>query len=93
MQKKKINLLYIEWCDAVTFNTGWENIEDILVWAKTENWVIRQAGFLIIENKEYVLLATKYNPQENSENKFSEITKIPKTWIRKRKTITSSYLV
>ncbi len=89
MRKQKINLVFVEWCDAVTYNDGWIDKESVLEWALNDDWVIKQSGFLIEENKKYIILASKYNPQEYTENKFSEITKIPKTWIKKRKTIIS----
>lgn len=83
-------LVYLEWCDAITMKNGWYNAETVKEWGRTQDWKIKQAGYIIEENKKYILLATKYNPQEAEESKFSEITKIPKTWIKKRITFFSS---
>lgn len=85
-----IALEYIEWCDAITSFDGWTDKQSILEWGKNTNWIIHQAGHVIEENKFYILLASKYNPQDD-EDKFSEITKIPTTWIKKRKIITSLF--
>ena len=82
-----MKLIYIEWCDAITKMDGWHNLEDAKDWANEEEWIIRQAGFLIEESKKYILLAGQYNPQKETEDQFANLTKIPKTWILKRKTI------
>jgi hypothetical protein len=87
---KKNKLLYVEWQDAITMKEGWYAKEDVIDWGKSEDWLIKQVGYLIKENKKYILLATKFNPQEYGENKYSEITKIPKGWIKKRRFISSS---
>jgi hypothetical protein len=80
-------LYYFEWCDAQTYVEGWHSEEDILRWAKTDNWIICQVGYLLIETKEYLVIATQHNPQIDTEDQFAEITKIPKTWIRRRKKV------
>lgn len=85
----KIKLEYIEWNDAITSFDGWTDRNSVIEWGQTEDWIVKQAGYIIDENKDYLLIASKYNPQTDGEDKFSEITKIPKTWIRKRKTISS----
>lgn len=69
---------------------GWYVKEDVLDWGKSNDWLIKQAGYLLKENKDYILLATKFNPQSYGEDKYSEITKIPKTWIKKRLNVISS---
>lgn len=83
----KIKLQYIEWCDAITMNNGWYLKEDVRDWGMSEDWLIKQAGYIVEENKKYILLASKYNPQKLGEDRYSEITKIPKTWIKKRRII------
>lgn len=82
MHKEKYKLIYLEWCDACGGDIGWCNSEDAKEWGK-EGFIIRQAGWLIEESDNHVLLAFKYNPQE-IEGKFSQLTRIPKTWIIKR---------
>jgi hypothetical protein len=86
----KYPLLYIEWCDAQTLVTEWQSAKEVLAWAKSEIIVICQSGYLLAESKKYLVLASKYNPQTDREDQFAEITKIPKTWITKRKRISIS---
>ncbi|HTA26186.1 MAG TPA: hypothetical protein VK809_00235 [Bacteroidia bacterium] len=88
MPKSNYPAIYIEWCDAMSNNDSWETQDQIIAWADTENWVIRQVGFIIKETKEYILLASKYNPQD-TQIRVDGCIKIPKTWVRKRKAISS----
>ncbi len=81
------HLYFVEWQDAITMPSGWYEKDVCKQWGKSESWLIKQVGYLIDENENYILLATKFNPQQNGENKFSEITKIPKSWVTKRKLI------
>ena len=85
-------LTYLEWCDSVSLGYGgnWHEVEDLIDWGKNADWIIKQAGYILDENDEYILIAGKYNPQEDTEDKFSEVTKIPKTWIKTRKELVFS---
>ncbi|MFA6469033.1 MAG: hypothetical protein WCW35_09050 [Bacteroidota bacterium] len=87
---KKPQLFYIEWTDALTFSEEWLTKEDVCKKYKNEDWLIKQVGYILNETRDYILVASKYNPQENNQDKFAEITKIPTTWIKKKKLITSS---
>jgi hypothetical protein len=89
--RKKPKLYYFEWCDAQGLVNGWHDREYVSRWSKTDNWVIYQAGYLIDETKEYIVIATQYNPQLETEDQFAEILKIPKTWIRRRRRVTISF--
>jgi hypothetical protein len=90
LKSNKVKLILLEWCDAITSFDGWTDLDEIIEWGKTEEWIIKQAGYIVEENREYILIASKYNPQRRGD-KYSEITKIPKTWIRKRKIISSLF--
>lgn len=87
--KSKPKPVLIQWCDAITGSQNWESVEDAIRWGDTQDWVITQAGFILKETKEYILIASKYNAQTQDSDKVDGVTKIPKTWIRKRKNITS----
>jgi hypothetical protein len=84
MKDKTFPLIYIEWIDAISNNTSWLSEEEILKWTDTTDWVIQQTGFLIKETKEYMLIASRINPQEHGIKNLDGCIKIPKTWIRKR---------
>lgn len=82
----KFKLIYIEWCDAISHTRGWMTKKEAFDWAKNEDWIVRQAGFLMEETKEYILLASRINPQPDTDDGYNTdgLFKIPKTWIRKR---------
>jgi hypothetical protein len=44
-----------------------------------QDWVIKQIGLLIKETREYLLMASKFNPQMDTDNRFCGLQKIPKT--------------
>jgi hypothetical protein len=88
--KENPKLIYVEWLDAISWKDGWRNKGEIEEWGKSADWLVKQAGYLVDENNKYILLASKYNPQEYGENLYAEITKIPKGWIKKKKTISFS---
>ena len=88
MSKEKIYpLMYVEWSDSITLDDGWKEVEEIIDWADKTNWIVRQAGYLIKETKEYIVLATQYNPTIDCVEQYSTFHKIPKTWIVSRKYI------
>ena len=84
----KYPLIYLEWCDAFTKeDKSWYNYDEIIDWADNHDWIIRQVGFLIKETDEYILLCAQLNPQSEGGMMLGLTTKIPKTWIRKKKII------
>jgi hypothetical protein len=84
----KYQIIYIEWCDAIDAGMGWQTIKSAKKWAKTDEWIIRQVGWIIKETKKYIVICAKYNPQgENYHDEIGYCTKIPKTWIIKRKIV------
>lgn len=88
MKKKKLTLIYLEWCDACTRAT-WMTEEEALEWGREAGWVVCEAGWLLEENEEYILIASAYSPKSTStgEPSFNVIHKIPTTWIRNRKSL------
>lgn len=85
--KTQYPLIYIEWCDTITGSKSWVDVNDVIEWAESRNWVIKQTGFLIKETKKYILIGNQINEQEGGGCLVSNATKIPTTWILKRKTI------
>ena len=75
---------YLEWHDAHS-NAGWFSKEEVEEWMKCE-WIIREAGWIIEENNKFIVFATSHKPADEwTDEKFGQLHKIPKTWIRKRK--------
>lgn len=82
-------ILYIEWEDAVANNSDvWRTSDEVIEWAKSTNFIIKQIGFLIRETKKEIVLAGHcHDGGDEWEPQFGQLQKIPKTWIRKRKVI------
>ena len=86
--KPQYPLIYIEWCDAMTNESrSWLSLGEMMDWSDSLDWVIMQTGFLVKETPKYILIVAQLNPQTGGDVMFGCPTKIPKTWIRKRKTI------
>lgn len=82
-----MKLVYIEWQDACS-NAEWFTKEQLEDWGKTENWIVREVGWLMEENSKYIILAGAWTPgSEWRDEKFGKVIQIPKTWIKKRKVI------
>ena len=52
-------LIYIEWCDAIESQAGWQEVEVIEEWAKTSDWLVAECGFLVEETKEHLVFASR----------------------------------
>jgi len=82
-----MKLIYLEWADAIS-NNNWFPGDSARIWADKQEWIIRETGWVIKETKEYICLASTWKPEdEYTDEKFMNLHKIPKTWIRKRKTL------
>lgn len=86
-----MKLIYLEWEDAVSNEeVSWKIIEEAKNWAKEREWLVKQCGWLIEENKKYIVLASRMEPgNENSYASVGLLQKVPKTWIRKRVDLTN----
>lgn len=83
--KKK--LIYIEWYDAASpaDDTGWWSEEGIIKWSDNFDSRVLSVGWIIKECKEYILLASEHNVNNNN---YAHPLRVPKTWIKKRVNLT-----
>lgn len=77
----KYPLVYLEWADAIS-DTGWMKEETLFEWGKTDDWIVKNVGWLLKETKEYILLTSKYS---EITKEWGLMHKIPTTWIKKKK--------
>ena len=80
----KPKLIYLEWCDALELSSQWKELEELIELAERKDWIVCEAGWLLKETDEYILLASKRMDFENDIPNFANAVKIPKTWILKR---------
>ena len=71
--------VYIKWIDAMSADTQWKTIEDAIDWGADVDCTVEEIGFIVEENKEYILLASRIN-----NNMVAGLMKIPKKYITKR---------
>ncbi len=80
-------IIYIEWCDAMSSMEAWTSESDAIKWAESSNWVNKQVGFVVKETDKYLLLAGEIGNVEVGDPQLGQLIKIPTTWILKRKTL------
>ena len=84
--KRPLRLVYVEWDDAAT-RSCWMDLDEIERYRQA-TWLVRQCGFLLEDTDQHVLLAGSWTPDDEwHTEKFGDITRIPKTWIRKQHTL------
>ena len=76
--------VYIEWYDAITKEGSWCSQSEAKEWAKSNQWVNKQLGFIVEENSEYILLAGIVGQMTEDEQHLRHITKIPNISMLKR---------
>ena len=84
-----MKLVYIEWEDAIA-QTGWHNEDEMEEWAKRDNMITKEVGWVYKENKTHLILVSRMLDEETKDRNYKSfglLQKIPKTWIRKRKII------
>ena len=85
---KKHRLIQIGWADAIENLDGWHTKAEALGWAKDDDWSVHQVGWVLEENKDYILLSNKQNDASGGrDSHFGGLFKIPKPWIKYIKTI------
>lgn len=86
VKKKGHWIVYLEWADAVG-NSAWiGDLRECKAWANESGYFIKECGFLIEENNQYILFAQRWHPEDlRSEEQYGMIHKIPTTWIRSKK--------
>lgn len=80
-----LRFVYIEWVDAVRNRHEWMTPDEVKDWAEVRHALIHEGGFEIENTEDHIVLVSAYSPDnEYAEEQVNGITKIPKTWIRKR---------
>lgn len=83
---KSPQLIYLEWEDAIA-NSRWFGKDSAVAWGKENFAKIKEVGWLVYEDKEFLTLASRWDNSVNDEEQFGGLQKVPKTWIRKRKVL------
>ena len=82
-----MKLIYLEWEDAM-HNGEWFSEDMALAWSQRSKTIIKECGYIVEETKEYITIASRYHGgDELHDITWGGLQKIPKGWIRNRKTI------
>lgn len=84
MGNNRYPLVYIEWEDAYSVPMDWKIEEELTGILSDECFIIKQAGFILKETDEYVVLANQLNELNLSDDQFSGLHRIPIGCLRKR---------
>jgi hypothetical protein len=77
--------VYIRWCDACSDTGGWKDLEESVAWANGVKWLVETTGWILKENKEYLLIAQQRGDWNGGDDyQYANFMKIPKTWIKLR---------
>lgn len=82
-----MKLVYIEWEDSVS-ETAWRSGEELKKFIEDDNCTVQQIGWILKEDKKYIVIASRQSQTVDYETEFGCIQKIPKGWIRKRVDLT-----
>lgn len=91
--KKKINkkniptkypLVHVEWEDAYSTGVGWQDKEDLKRLYDNKNCIIHSIGFLIENNKKYIILASQYDSQDTL---YGRTIRIPRSWCKVKRLV------
>jgi len=52
-------LYYIEWIDAMAYLPTWCNKNEIIEWANNNEGLVQHVGWIIEENKNYILISSR----------------------------------
>jgi hypothetical protein len=78
--------VYIRWHDACSDTHGWKEYEEALKWADGTQYIVETCGWILKENKEYLLIAQQRGDWtlDNPTYQYANLMRIPKTWIKMR---------
>ena len=84
-----MKLVYIEWADALANSSPvWMTLDEIEEWEKASDCFVSEVGYIVKEDEHIIVLASrKQTISGQYEPQFGQLQKIPRTWVRKRKTI------
>ncbi len=74
-----LDFMRVRWWDAADLGKAWVDREEIEAFANEPVEVISY-GYLVTQNKAYVVLAADY---VCSDGGYSRVTKIPRPWVRR----------
>jgi hypothetical protein len=75
-------LIYCEWEDITSTDSGWRTGEDAIEWSDSVKSIVRQTGFLIDQDENYLVLTCSYLPELELVGTTIRIPKATVTFIK-----------
>jgi hypothetical protein len=76
--------VYVEWRDIMADDNHWLTTEGAIEWAENVGDIVQQAGHVIADEEDYIVLGNKLIPHKDDfVSIHSGVTKIPKANIIK----------
>jgi len=91
MKPLKPRLAVVTWADAFHWDEGWCEALEAIYEAQNDDWIVTQAGYILVANRKYILIADMFNPKAGSSGSggdYAGFTKIPFNWIIKIRYLT-----
>lgn len=60
MEERK--LILIQWVDITSTDGNWRSTEEALEWSDSADSIVRQTGFLVTQDEDYITLTCSYIP-------------------------------
>jgi len=80
-------IVLVTWRDSSSLSNSWESEEAAMEFIDDE-CIITQVGFVLEENKKYILLCSRVSDFSQSKTKgYGDVFKIPKSCIIKQKVL------
>jgi hypothetical protein len=78
----------IEWEDATNIPT-WQDVDDVVDWATTRNFIVVNVGYVVHEDEQCVVLAARYSPGMDERDTVSVglFERLPKGMIVRRQVL------
>ena len=79
--------MYLEWIDAASpaDDISWWSEKEIIDWSAKFDSHIKSVGWIIQENKKFIILASEY---DQANDCYAHPLRVPKPWIRRRVDLT-----
>ena len=79
-----MRVIYIEWFDALSYNKGWINKDEV---DEYDLPIIKSIGILVSEDDKKITISTTFDEENEA---YCGFVMVPKAWVKKRKWLTKS---
>ena len=82
---KDRKIIVVDWVDICSTDSAWRTTEEALEWSDSADSIVKQVGYLITQDEDYLTLACSYIPEMDL---VGTTIRIPKPTIKSIKELT-----